>query len=282
MERESGIHLSDAKRALLTGRLSRRLRELELDSFAAYYRRIVEEPGGAELTRMLDAIATNETHFFREPRHFEFLAGHVLPRFVQEAERGERAKEVRIWSAACSTGEEPYSLAMCLLEGCPPSAGWSVEVVATDLSTRVLEQARAGVFRIEKARELPPHHLKRFMLRGTGSQLGKMKVDEELRSIVRFQRANLIDSRPPVEGTFDLVFLRNVLIYFQAETRARVVERALAHLRPGGFLFLGHAETLAGHADRARCVLPTIYTHATPAPNRGTARRAAAAGPGRS
>jgi chemotaxis protein methyltransferase CheR len=171
-------------------------------------------------------------------------------------------RRIRAWSAACSTGEEPYSLAMTLLAHFPPSSGWTLEILASDLSTRALGQARAGLWSIDKAREIPERHLKAFMLRGRGPQEGVMKAGPEIRSLLRFQRVNLNQDRYPVAGPFDLVFCRNVLIYFDVASKARVVHRLLDQLAPCGYLFLGHAESLTGLSGRVRSVGPTVYVRA--------------------
>jgi chemotaxis protein methyltransferase CheR len=262
INREAGIWLAPVKKALLVGRLARRLRELGLDSYGDYFERVVEDE--AERIRMLDAICTNETHFFREPRHFEFLSDRVFPAWRDEAEAGRRPRRVRVWSAACSTGEEPYSLAMSLLEALP---GWDLEILATDLSTKVLARAEAGVWPIEKAKEIPEAHLKAYMLKGYGSQEGLMKAGPELRGIVRFARLNLNGDAYPPAHAFDLVFCRNVLIYFDRDTKLKVIGRLLERLQPAGYLFLGHAESLGGFATGVKAVLPTVYALA-PAPAR--------------
>ncbi len=266
IHREAGIYLSPVKKALLEGRLSRRVRELGLNSFGAYYHRVVDGDG-EELIHLLDCICTNETHFFREPQHFEFLEKHVFPEWTVQAASTLRARRVRAWSAACSTGEEPYSLAMALWASFPPASGWEIEILATDLSTRALERAQVGIWPLEKAREIPARYLKSCMLRGTRSQAGKIKVSPELRSLVDFQRLNLKDEAYPLTGLFDLIFCRNVLIYFDSELRLRVIQRLLNHLAPTGYLFLGHAETLSGLADRVRSVIPTVYVHARQKPS---------------
>ncbi|HET8539321.1 MAG TPA: protein-glutamate O-methyltransferase CheR [Anaeromyxobacter sp.] len=260
INREAGIWLAPVKKALLVGRLARRLRELGLTSYGAYYARV--EADEVERIRMLDAICTNETHFFREPRHFEFLAERVYPAWRAEADDGRRPRRVRAWSAACSTGEEPYTLAMSLLGAFP--SGWELEVVASDLSTKVLDRASAGLWPIEKAKEIPEAHLKAFMLKGYGAQEGLMKAGPEIRGIVRFSRVNLVGDAWP-GGPFDLVFCRNVLIYFDRATKIRVVERLVERLDARGFLFLGHAESLGGFTTCARSVLPTVYARATAA-----------------
>lgn len=270
IEREAGIHLAPHKKALLAGRLNRRIRELGLPSFGSYYERVVDGDDG-ELTHLLDAIATNETRFFREPEHFRVLADHIVPELVQLAESGRKARGVRVWSAACSTGEEPYSIAM-VLRRCLPQ-DWPVEVVATDISTRVLARAQAGTWPIAKSREIPPEHLKQFMLRGSGSQAGNMKVGKELRSLVTFSRINLASDPPPGPARFDLIFCRNVLIYFAKDTKLRVVDKLLHGLLPDGYLFLGHAETLNGTALEMEPVSANIYRRVTSSSERGHARR---------
>ncbi len=254
IQREAGIWLAPVKKALLVGRLGKRLRQLALDSYADYYERVVADE--AERVRMLDCICTNETHFFREPRHFEFLAERVFPAWRDEADAGRRPRRIRVWSAACSTGEEPYTIAMVLLAAFP---GWKLEVLASDLSTRVLERAAAAVWPLEKSKEIPEPHLKAFMLKGYGAQEGLMKAGPEIRAIVRFARVNLVGEAWPSAPPFDLVFCRNVLIYFDRRSKIAVVERLIERLDAGGYLFLGHAESLGGFTARARPVLPTVY-----------------------
>jgi chemotaxis protein methyltransferase CheR len=257
--REAGIHLGESKQALLVGRLARRLRELGLRSYGAYWRLV--GPGGdlAERARMIEAVCTHETHFFREPQHFEFLARDLFPRWKAEAAARRRPRQVRVWSAGCSSGEEPYSLAMSLLHHLPPEEGWKLEVVATDLSTRVLERARTGIWPLKKREEIPPAYLKRFMLKGRGAQEGMLAAGSEIRGLVDFRVLNLNDPEYDLTGRFDLIFCRNVLIYFDAVSRAAVVERLLDRLEPGGHFFLGHAESLSRVTGRARHVLPTVY-----------------------
>jgi chemotaxis protein methyltransferase CheR len=261
IERQAGIHLAPVKKALLVGRLARRLRELRIPTLREYYKRVAADP--AELTHMLDCISTNETHFFREPSHFDFLSGEVLPRWNTEAKAGERPKQVRVWSAGCSTGEEPYSIAMTLLDQFPSSSGWHLEILATDLSTRVLQKARDAQWPIQKAQEIPQGFLKSYMLRGTGAQEGKMKASSEIRQPVSFEYLNLLESSTyPNSKLFDLIFCRNVLIYFQPETKQQVIHRLLNHLAPDGYLFVGHSESLNHLTDAVRTVIPTVYTRA--------------------
>jgi len=259
---KAGIYLAEPKIALVDSRLAKRIRELGLDSFAAYYHHVVEDRDGAEIIELLDRISTNETHFFREPRQFEFLETRILADWSAEAAAGMRSRRIVVWSAGCSTGEEPYSLAMTLRERFPLSAGWEIEILATDLSTRVLDRARAAIWPIAKAEEIPPKYLKRFMLKGIGAQAGKMKMTPEIRSMVRFERLNLNDDDYPVSRSFDLILCRNVLIYFDGPSRLRVIHRLLNHLTSSGYLFVGHAESLNGVTDRVSPVMPTVYVHA--------------------
>ena len=253
--REAGIHLPSTKKELLMGRVGRRLRELGLKAYGAYYEYVMEK-GHEELVRLLDAISTNETSFFREARQFEFLEQRVFPEW-KNGQAGPR--RIRVWSAGCATGEEPFSIAMILWDQFPSAAGWEIEIRATDLSSRALERARTAVWPIEKAKDIPTRYLKAFMLRGTGLREGTMKAAPTIRSIVRFERLNLNDATYPALGFFDLIFCRNVLIYFSAESKGRVIDRLLSHLAPSGYLFLGHAETLNGVTDQVRSVMPTVY-----------------------
>jgi chemotaxis protein methyltransferase CheR len=259
IHREAGIHLSDAKRVLVEGRLARRLRELDL-GFAAYYRLVAADE--SERVRMLDCISTNETHFFREPRQFEFLQAQVFPEWKAQAEAGRRPRRIRVWSAGCSTGEEPYSVAMAFLAAFPPPSGWEIDIFATDLSTRVLERARAGVWPIEKAKEIPGPYRKAFMLRGIGPEEGRMKAGPLIRARVRFERLNLTAEPFLLRERFDLVLCRNVLIYFDGPGKARVLSRLVERLDERGYLLLGHAETVTGLGARTRSVGPTVYAHA--------------------
>jgi chemotaxis protein methyltransferase CheR len=171
-------------------------------------------------------------------------------------------RRVRVWSAGCSTGEEPYSVAMSFLAAFPPSSGWQLDILATDLSTRALERARAAVWPIEKVGPIPGPHLRAFMLKGTGAQQGRAKAGPELRSVVRFQRVNLNAERFALPDRFDLILCRNVLIYFDVPSKERVLGRLLDHLDPRGYVFLGHAETMMGFHARTRALGPTVYGHA--------------------
>jgi len=249
VHREAGILLSDQKRALLVGRIGPRVRALALPSFHAYYDLVCAD--GDEMVRMLDSICTNETQFFREPKQFEFLEKQWIPALRAAGRR----REVRIWSAGCSTGEEPFSIAMSLLTHLP---GWQHEIIATDLSTKVLERARAAIWPAERVARIPLPYRKAFLLRGSGAQEGKIAAREELRAIIHFARLNLHHDSYSIPGRFEAIFCRNVLIYFDGPAKQRIIHRLLDRLEPHGLLFLGHAEGLTGF-DRVQVAGPTIY-----------------------
>jgi len=256
---ESGIWLGPQKQALLTSRLARRLRTLGLSTMSEYFRLVTQTDQQHERSVMLDCITTNETHFFREPRHFDYLAQEVIPRWKQEAEVGKRIRHVNVWCAGCSTGEEPYSLAMLFLRHLPAEAGWFPQILASDISTRVVEKAREATFPIEKANEIPKDYLRAYMLKGTKESSGTMRAVPELQKIVRFARINLFADSYPVQGTFDLIFCRNVLIYFDDRSKQKVVAGLVRHLSPSGLLFVGHSEHLHGISRELKLVAPTVY-----------------------
>lgn len=255
---ETGIWLGNSKTALLCGRLFRRLRELEITSLKDYYERVSLPEQDEERARMIDAITTNETRFFREPRQFDFLARTVLPRWLNESQHGLRSRRLRIWSAGCSSGEEPYTIAM-LVAAHLRLDDWDVRIIASDISNRVLEKARKGIYPIGRASELPPDLLHGFMLRGMNEREGEMKVKVELQRIVDFRRLNLNEDPTVPEGPFDVVFCRNVLIYFDAASKQRVVNNLVRHLTANGLLFVGHAENLTNMTDELRSLESTIY-----------------------
>jgi chemotaxis protein methyltransferase CheR len=257
---ETGIWLGSSKTALLCGRLFRRLRALEIDSLERYYECVADDNQQEERARMIDAITTNETRFFREPRQFEFLVQKVLPRWRAEAERQLRPRRIRIWSAGCSSGEEPYTVAMMLARHLPAQEGWDARLLATDISNRVLEKARKGIYPIARAQELPQDFLHSFMLRGVAERQGEMKVKVEIQQMVEFRRLNLDQEPELTEGPFDAIFCRNVLIYFDAASKRRAVMNLSRYLIANGLLFVGHAENLCSMSSEFRSLQSTIYT----------------------
>jgi chemotaxis protein methyltransferase CheR len=245
----AGISLSDAKKVLLVGRLQKRLRAHQLDTFTQYYRLVSSGEQPEELQIMVDLLTTNETYFFREPKHFEFLRDEILFKW-----RG--STPFRVWSAASSTGEEPYTLAMMLAHHLP-HAPW--EVVGSDLSTQVLEKARRGHYPMDRNEGIPPAFLSKYCLKGVRSQAGTFLIAEELRKRVSFFHVNLTLPIDKEMGRFEVIFLRNVMIYFDAETKRKVVNNLLPHLIPGGHLIIGHSETLNGLDVDLTAIRPTIY-----------------------
>lgn len=244
----AGITLSSVKKAMVCGRLARRVQHHGLPSYGAYFRLLASGEAPDEVQIAIDLLTTNETYFFREPKHFAWL------KKVTEASRG-RVEPFRVWSAASSSGEEAYSIAMVLAD-CLGGAAW--EVVGSDISARVLESAAAGHYSMQRASHIPDHYLKRFCLRGVGKQSGTLLIQRELRERVRFCRVNL-NTAPPQLGSFDVIFLRNVMIYFNDETKRRVVARLLTLLKAGGSFLIGHSESLQGISDAVEQVAPAIY-----------------------
>ncbi len=234
LHRHAGISLSDAKQELVYSRLSRRLRVTGIKTFAAYIQFLESEPE-VEWQAFINAMTTNLTSFFREAHHFPVLAEHMLQR------RKKNRDTIALWCSAASTGEEPYSMAMTAVEifgSSPP-----VEIIATDLDTRVLEIARIGIYKEEKIEKLDPERIKRFFLRGTGQQSGMVKVRQELRDLVTFQRLNLQDKKWDLQPPFDAIFCRNVMIYFDKTTQLSILKKFVPLLRPDGLLFAGHSES---------------------------------------
>jgi chemotaxis protein methyltransferase CheR len=245
---EAGITLSGAKKALVGGRLAKRLELRRLSSYSDYFRLLASGQDAAEIQMAIDLLTTNETYFFREPKHFELLREQV------ELARN-RSVPFRVWSAACSTGEEPYSIAMVLAAhlGSTP-----FDVLGSDISARVLERARSGHYPLSRTTHTPKTYLHQFCLRGTGDQEGTVLVDRALRDKVHFTQVNLNDTLPRL-GQFDMIFLRNVMIYFNLETKRQVVSRVLSALKPGGYLLIGHSETLNEISSAVTALAPSIY-----------------------
>lgn len=251
---QCGISLADHKRQLVYGRLTRRLRELRIPSFADYCR-MLEADGDNELPQLVNSVTTNVTAFFREAHHFEFLVQRFLPEMRRERAAGKR---LRLWSAGCSSGEEPYSIAMTLADGLADTRGWDARVLATDIDQNVLRTAEAGIYREDRLNGVPDHLLKRWFRRGTGNQSGNVRIADTVKDYVRFGYLNLMQEWP-MKGPFDAIFCRNVIIYFDKDTKQRLVERFADMLVPGGYLFIGHSESLHGMSDRFELIGRTIY-----------------------
>ncbi len=246
--RIAGINLSSAKKPMVVGRLARRVDQHRLSSFAEYFRLLNNGSHPDEVQMAVDLLTTNETYFFREHKHFDFLRENILPQHPP-------GKSFRVWSAASSSGQEAYSIAM-VLDDRLKSPHW--EITASDISARVLETARRAHYPLEQAEHIPPRFLSSYCLKGVGSQQGTFLIARNLRERVNFMQVNLNTSLPRL-GTFDVIFLRNVMIYFDAETKRQVTRRIAGQLKPGGHLLLGHSESLNGIDSTLQTVVPSVY-----------------------
>jgi chemotaxis protein methyltransferase CheR len=249
----TGIHLSEQKRELVYGRLARRLRALQLRTFAEYRERLQADV--QEIAEFCNAITTNLTSFFREPHHFQYLREHLLTPLAADR-RGSR--RLRIWSAACSTGEEPYSIAMTVLETLPNPGDWDVRILATDLDSEVLSRARRGIYPLERTSGLSPARLARFFLERKEAAGPCLQIAPEVAALVTFKQLNLVRALP-MRGPLDAIFCRNVIIYFDKETQRELFARIARLQRPGDLLFLGHSESLFKVCDSYALIGKTIH-----------------------
>lgn len=247
----TGIHLTEVKKTLVSGRLARRIKQLGVGSYGDYFK-LLKKPGSTEMQIAVDLLTTNETFFFREQKHFDFLRDRVLPQW----DGGMR----RLWSAASSSGEEAYTLAMVMAEHARTDA-W--EIVGTDISSRVVEKAQRGQYPLERAANIPRPLLTRYCLKGVGSQDGTFLVADTLRKRTRFCHANLKGDLSSL-GSFDVIFLRNVMIYFDMPTKQQIVARVIQQLKPGGYMMVGHSESLNGVSGALKPVAPSIYQKSLP------------------
>jgi len=251
-----GIDLHVGKRELVKARLGKRLRNLGMTSFDDYFQRVHADASGAELTFMLDALATNVTSFFREPQHFDYVRTAVVQR---AAASKINPKRLRVWSAGCSSGEEPYSIAISILEGVHSLENWDVGILATDLSVKVLDYARRGVYPRERIANVPKGlGPKYFTAEGRGEDK-TYRIAQAVRGLVTFARLNLM-GHWPMKGPFDAILCRNVMIYFNKETQTRLIDRFAGLLAVGGVLCIGHSESLAGVKHKLDYIAPTIYS----------------------
>lgn len=247
----AGIDLPSSKRALVQSRLAKRLRHLRLDSYTDYWRLLNEQASGAERQRAINLLSTNETYFFREPQHFDWLRREALARSDQNR------RTIRVWSAACSTGEEPYSIAMVLAEALGVDGNW--QLFASDINTRVTAFARRAVYPVERARKTPPLLWQKYFLRGRDEYEGMVRVAPELARRVSFSNLNLLHCQAFPQDNFDIVFLRNVLIYFNEETKQGVLSSLCGKLRRGGYLLIGHSESIRNLSLPLRQEEPSRY-----------------------
>lgn len=250
----TGIVLSDAKRQMVYGRLSRRLRQLKLTKFSDYCD-MLTSGHEAELIEFTNAITTNLTAFFRENHHFEHLKNKVLPDLIR---KNAASKRIRIWSAGCSSGEEPYSIAMCVREALATSSGWDVKILATDLDSNMVQRGKDGIYTAERVEGLTPSRMKKWVKNGKGENANKVRIHEDLRNLITFKELNLMESWP-IKGPFDFMFCRNVVIYFNKDTQRELFDRYADLLAAGAYLYIGHSESLNKVTERFELLGKTIY-----------------------
>ncbi|MCB1722384.1 MAG: protein-glutamate O-methyltransferase [Chromatiaceae bacterium] len=250
----TGIVVTDDKFDMFYSRLARRVRALGLSSFADYCDYLDKPAHEGELVELVNALTTNLTSFFRENHHFEFLAHRALPSLV---EKNRSTRSLRIWSAGCSTGEEPYSLAITLRENQHLLRGWDAQILASDIDSNVLSHAQAGIYAASRVEGMSKQRLKSFFLKGTGSNLGKVRVRPELHNGMQFKLVNLMH-KLPVEQQ-DVIFCRNVIIYFDKDTKRQLLNKFADALSPHGYLFVGHSESLHQVTDRFKLIGNTVY-----------------------
>ncbi|MBU0676238.1 MAG: protein-glutamate O-methyltransferase CheR [Proteobacteria bacterium] len=253
---KTGIFLKSEKKELLNSRLGKRLRACRINSFAEYYDYVTGAGKASELVHLIDSVSTNYTSFFREQAHFDFLVDQVMPELIGQRSAGK--EEMVFWSSACSSGEEPYTLAMVLDDYFENNPGHRFSIIATDISTKVLGIANQGVYPTERVEKVPPKLLKKYFQKGTGAGEGFVKIKRSLQQHISFRHFNLMGDFP-WNNAMDVIFCRNVMIYFNKETQAVLVEKFYRCLKPGGYLFIGHSESISGIKNQFIQVASTAY-----------------------
>jgi len=258
IEELCGIRIPPGKRVMLEGRLRRRLRALKMKDFAEYCDHVMSSDAGLdEIVAMIDEVTTNKTDFFREPAHFDFLSNEALPSLAKMGAGPQYP--LRVWSAACSSGEEPYTLAMVLADFALSRVGYRYSILGTDICSEVLEQAKRAIYSDTLIEPIPFSMREKYLLRSKNRSDRLVRIAPHLRIHVTFRRLNFLDPDYQISESMDVIFCRNVLIYFSRETQAAICARLCNHLRPGGYFFIGHSETLQGMLGSLRMVAPTIY-----------------------
>ncbi len=252
-----GIRLSVAKKTMLTSRLVRRLRALSMSCFDEYYHHVTGRDGDVEVAFMIDAVSTNKTDFFREKSHFSFLTDTVVPKLLETQVISNHC--LHIWSAGCASGEEPYTMGMVLSEYAREHSFFDFKIVGSDISTRVLDMARSGIYKDFKVAQIPTKLVHRYLLRGEGKNKGNHRVVPELRQKITFKRVNFIDQTFSFKIMFDIIFCRNVIIYFDRKTQQDLFRKFYDNLKPGGFFFMGHSEIMSDMDGMFEKIEPTVY-----------------------
>jgi chemotaxis protein methyltransferase CheR len=255
--KESGIKMPPVKRVMLQSRLQKRLRELKMNNFKDYCEYVFSREGlNNEIIHMLDVVSTNKTDFFREPVHFDFLQDEVLPEF--NAQRLAN-RTLKVWSAGCSSGEEPYTIAIVLAEFSEKNPGFDFSILGTDISTQILQKAIDAVYKEDRVNVVPLEMKRKYLLRSKDRTNPTVKIAPQLRKKVRYGRLNFMDNQYDIPETFDVIFCRNVLIYFDRETQERVIDKLCGKLKSGGYFFLGHSESIMNMNLPLRQIKPTIF-----------------------
>jgi len=252
-----GINLHQGKRELLKARLAKVLRRYKFNSIREYYDFLVKDPSTEKLIPLLDSISTNLTFFFREPKHFDFLSNIAIPE-LSNLQRNHSKKRINIWCAACSSGEEAYSIAITVMEALSRTAIWDVNIFATDISTQMLSIGEKGVYGKEKIEKIPYQWKRRYFKKGVNRWEGFFRVKPEIRRQIKFERLNLIEP-PSFNQAFQVIFLRNVMIYFDKPTQEKLVNRFYEALNKGGYFFIGHSESLTGVRHKFKYIQPSVY-----------------------
>ncbi|MDD2196916.1 MAG: protein-glutamate O-methyltransferase [Bacteroidales bacterium] len=255
--KESGIKMPPVKKIMLQSRLQKRLRHLNISNFKDYIDYVFSKEGlNNEIIHMLDVVSTNKTDFFREPIHFDFLLQEVLPQFILDR---NNQRTIKVWSAGCSSGEEPYTIAIVLSDFAEKNPGFDYSIVGTDISTQILQKAADAVYKEDRVQIIPMETKRKYFLRSKDRVNPTVKVDSSLRRKVRFGRLNFMDPHYEVPETFDVIFCRNVLIYFDRETQEKVIQKLCAKLKPNGYFFLGHSESIMNMDVPLKQVKPTVF-----------------------
>jgi chemotaxis protein methyltransferase CheR len=254
--REYGIKLPDVKKTMLEGRLQKRLKANSITTFKDYVDFVFSDEGKKkELIHMIDVVTTNKTDFFREPAHFDYLTEVALPEILKDGSR----KNLKIWSAGCSSGEEPYTIAMVFEEFKEDHPLLDYQIFASDISTRILQDAVNAVYKMEKVAPVPMYLKKKYLLKSKNPDLRTVRIVPKLRNKVRYGRINFMDASYPIEEKFDIIFCRNVIIYFDRKTQEEVINKLARNLKTGGYFFLGHSESIANMNVPLRNMKPTIF-----------------------
>lgn len=255
-----GVRLPASKRSMVEGRLRRRRLALGFASVEAYFHHLFEQGGlEAELHEILDAVTTNKTDFFREPDHFRLLTHRIVPQALANRQSARRRALFKVWSAASSTGAEAFTIAMLLEDLTSRLPDLNYGILGTDINTEVLEVARRAIYPLDQVAPVPPEFRARFLMQGAGELAGQVRIVPELRQRTRFARMNLMDAQYAVDRDIDVIFLRNVLIYFDPDIQARVISRMISHLAPGGHLLVGHSESMVVRSDKLQQIAPAVF-----------------------